>query len=59
VRLRSQSGTFDGTVKQASIKPRQSRGSWPEGMPLLAGSAIDPDSMEPDYNATVSLEPIT
>jgi hypothetical protein len=25
-------------------------------MPLLAGSAIDPDSMEPDYNATVHIE---
>ena len=58
VRLRSPSGTFDGTVKQASIKPGNLEVHWPEGMPLLAGSAIDPDSMEPDYNATVRLEPL-
>jgi hypothetical protein len=30
--------------------------SWPEGNILLSGSAIDPDSMEPDYNAVVTLE---
>jgi predicted molibdopterin-dependent oxidoreductase YjgC len=58
VRLRSLSGTFDGTVKQAAIKPGNLEVHWPEGMPLLSGSAIDPDSMEPDYNATVSLEPL-
>jgi hypothetical protein len=27
-------------------------------MSLLAGDAIDPDSMEPDYNATVTVEPL-
>lgn len=58
VRLRSSSGIFDGNVKQASIKPGNLEVHWPEGMPLLAGNVIDPDSMEPDYNATVSLEPL-
>ena len=56
VRLRSASGTFDGKVKGAAIKPGNLEVHWPEGMPLLAGSAIDPDSMEPDYNATVHIE---
>ena len=58
VRLRSSSGTFDGKVKEAAIKPGNLEVHWPEGMPLLAGSAIDPDSMEPDYNATVHIERI-
>ena len=56
VRLRSASGTFDGKVKEAAIKPGNLEVHWPEGMPLLAGTAIDPDSMEPDYNATVHIE---
>lgn len=56
VRLRSACGTFDGKVKEAAIKPGNLEVHWPEGMPLLAGSAIDPDSMEPDYNATVHIE---
>ena len=28
---------------------------WPEGNVLL-GPAVDPDSMEPDYNAVVTVE---
>ena len=56
VRLRSACGTFDGKVKEAANKPGNLEVHWPEGMPLLAGSAIDPDSMEPDYNATVHIE---
>jgi hypothetical protein len=31
---------------------------WPEGNALLSASAIDPDSMEPDYNAVVTIEPL-
>jgi len=56
VRLRSACGTFEGRVKEAAIKPGNLEVHWPEGMPLLSGSAIDPDSMEPDYNATVHIE---
>ena len=58
VRLRSASGVFDGRLKQAAIKPGNLEVHWPEGMVLLAGDAIDPDSMEPDYNATVTVEPL-
>jgi predicted molibdopterin-dependent oxidoreductase YjgC len=56
VRLRSSSGVFEGRLKEASIKPGNLEVHWPEGMSLLSGSAIDPDSMEPDYNALVSIE---
>jgi hypothetical protein len=31
---------------------------WPEGNALLSGRAIDPDSLEPDYNAVVKLKAI-
>jgi predicted molibdopterin-dependent oxidoreductase YjgC len=56
VRLRSPHGSFEGRLMRAPIKPGNLEVHWPEGMPLLAGDAIDPDSMEPDYNATVSIE---
>jgi molybdopterin-dependent oxidoreductase alpha subunit len=55
-RLRSASGLFDGRLKSAPIKTGNLEVHWPEGMPLLA-SSLDPDSMEPDYNAVVTLEP--
>jgi molybdopterin-dependent oxidoreductase alpha subunit len=56
VRLRSASGTYDGRVKIAAMHPGNLEVHWPEGNALLAGSAIDPESMEPDYNATVTVE---
>jgi hypothetical protein len=30
---------------------------WPEGNVLLAGAPHDPESLEPDYNAVVWIEP--
>jgi molybdopterin-dependent oxidoreductase alpha subunit len=56
VRLRSSSGTFDGRLRVAPIRPGNLEVHWPEGNILLSGSAIDLDSMEPDYNAVVVLE---
>jgi predicted molibdopterin-dependent oxidoreductase YjgC len=56
VRLRSASGTYMGRLKAASIHPGNLEVHWPEGNVLLSGTAIDPDSMEPDYNALVTLE---
>jgi predicted molibdopterin-dependent oxidoreductase YjgC len=56
VRLRSCNGTFDGRLKAAALRPGNLEVHWPEGNILLSGSAIDPDSMEPDYNAVVTLE---
>ncbi len=58
VRLRSSDGVFEGRLKTAPIKPGNLEVHWPEGNSLLSGSLIDPDSMEPDYNAVVTLEPL-
>jgi hypothetical protein len=38
------------------MKPRNLAVYWPEGQTLLSGTAVDPDSHEPDYNAVVTLE---
>jgi molybdopterin-dependent oxidoreductase alpha subunit len=58
VRLRSASGEYDGRVKVAPMTPGNLEVHWPEGNALLSASAIDPDSMEPDYNAVVTIEPL-
>ena len=54
--LTSATGSFRGRLKAAPIKSGNLEVHWPEGNTLLSGSAIDPDSMEPDYNATVTLQ---
>jgi molybdopterin-dependent oxidoreductase alpha subunit len=56
VRLRSASGTFDGTLRVAPIREGNLEVHWPEGNTLLSGTLRDPDSLEPDYNATVVVE---
>ena len=56
VQLRSADGTFRGRLKKAAILPGNLEVHWPEGNSLLSSSRIDPDSMEPDYNAVVTLE---
>jgi len=58
VRLRSADGTFDGRIKVADIRPGNLEVHWPEANVLLSASAIDPDSLEPDYNAVVIRETI-
>jgi hypothetical protein len=55
VLLTSAGGSFRGRLKAAPIKPGNLEVHWPEGNTLLSASAIDPDSMEPDYNTTVTL----
>jgi molybdopterin-dependent oxidoreductase alpha subunit len=59
VRLRSANGTFDGRLRAAPMKPGNLAVHWPEGQVLLSGTAIDPDSLEPDYNTAVTLELLT
>jgi hypothetical protein len=59
VRLRSTVGTFSGRLKPAAIRAGNLEVHWPEGNTLLSAAAIDPDSMEPDYNAVVTLEPVS
>ena len=54
--LRSAHGSFTGRLLAAPIKPGNLEVHWPEGNALLAGDRLDPESMEPDYNAVVSLE---
>jgi anaerobic selenocysteine-containing dehydrogenase len=55
VELRSASGLFVGRLKAAPMRPGNLEVHWPEGNALLSASAIDPDSMEPDFNAVVTL----
>ena len=55
VELRSTCGTFRGRLRTAPILPGNLEVHWPEGNALLSASRIDPDSMEPDYNAVVTL----
>lgn len=56
VTLRSDSGTFIGRLRRAAIKPGNLEVHWPEGNTLLSASVVDPDSLEPDYNAVVRIE---
>jgi anaerobic selenocysteine-containing dehydrogenase len=55
VELRSPHGAFAGRLRSAAMRPGHLEVHWPEGNTLLSPTAIDPDSMEPDYNATVTL----
>jgi predicted molibdopterin-dependent oxidoreductase YjgC len=55
VELRSSSGSFRGRLKSAPMRPGNLEVHWPEGSTLLSASAIDPDSMEPDFNAVATL----
>jgi predicted molibdopterin-dependent oxidoreductase YjgC len=48
-------GAFRGRLKVAAMTPGNIEVHWPEGNVLLQGSAIDPDSLEPDYNALVRM----
>jgi len=56
IRLVSDSGEFRGRVFLAPIKSGNLEVYFPEGMTLLSGDAIDPESHEPDYNAWVRVE---
>jgi molybdopterin-dependent oxidoreductase alpha subunit len=56
VRLVSGTGSFVGNAKISNIKKGNLQIHWPEGSVLLAAGNLDPDSREPDYNATVRVE---
>jgi molybdopterin-dependent oxidoreductase alpha subunit len=56
VTLRSEWGRLTGRLRRARIKPGNLEVHWPEGCVLLAGDRLDPDSLEPDYNAEVTIE---
>ena len=57
VELHAPAGTFRGRLKAAAVMPGNLEVHWPEGNVLLSSSAIDHASMEPDYNAVVTIEP--
>jgi anaerobic selenocysteine-containing dehydrogenase len=58
VRLRSDTGTYDGTVTLARLPARTLQVHWPEGNVLIAAGAEhrEPASKVPDYNAVVTVE---
>jgi molybdopterin-dependent oxidoreductase alpha subunit len=58
-RLESRWGAFTGTLRAAPIKRGNVEVHWPEGNSLLSPSALDPDSLEPDYNAVVRITILT
>jgi predicted molibdopterin-dependent oxidoreductase YjgC len=58
VHLQSPCGSFLGRLKAATITPGNLEVHWPEGNALLSPAAIDPESMEPDFNAIVSIDPV-
>jgi hypothetical protein len=47
-----------GRVRIGPIKAGNVEVHWPEGSVLLDRNAIDPHSMEPDYNARVRIETV-
>ncbi len=58
VRLVSDTGNLRATVKIAPIKDGNLQVHWPEGLVLLPADRIDPESLEPDYNTTVTVEKV-
>src|SRR5215218_1145462 len=58
VRLVGSAGTYEGRAFIAPIRDGNLEVHWPEGLPLLDATLVDPESEEPDYNALVRLEAI-
>ncbi len=54
IQLSSPHGRYEGRAFRAPIKPGNLEVHWPEGNVLL-GPEVDPDSMEPDLNAIVTI----
>jgi molybdopterin-dependent oxidoreductase alpha subunit len=60
VRLRSATGTLEGTLTPARLPSRTLQVHWPEGNVLIPGGSAnrEPHSKVPDYNAVVTVEPV-
>ena len=54
--LRSEFGTFSGTLRAAPIRSGNLQVHWPEANALL-GPSVDPESLEPDFNTSVVVSP--
>ena len=59
VRLQSNAGHFIGRLRAAPLRAGNVEVHWPEGNALLAGAPHDPESLEPDYNAVVTIDGLT
>jgi molybdopterin-dependent oxidoreductase alpha subunit len=59
VRLRSAAGTLIGRVLRAPLAPGNLQVHWPEGEVLLDRTRRSPEARIPDYNALVTLEPVS
>jgi len=55
VRLVSPRGEMTARIHIAAMRPGNLEVHWPEGLTLLSGDARDPVSLEPDYNAEVTV----
>ncbi len=55
VQVQSRDGLYVGRLRRAPITPGNVEVHWPEGNVLLSAARIDPESLEPDYNATVTV----
>ena len=54
--LRSVHGAFTGRLREALIRPGNLEVHWPEGNVLLDPDRVAPGSLEPDYNARVTVQ---
>ncbi|HEX7085919.1 MAG TPA: molybdopterin-dependent oxidoreductase [Vicinamibacterales bacterium] len=54
--LRSAHGAFTGRLREAPIRPGNIEVHWPEGNVLLDPDRVAPGSLEPDYNARVTVQ---
>jgi predicted molibdopterin-dependent oxidoreductase YjgC len=59
VRVKSAQGEVRGRAIAAPIAPGNAQMHWPEANPLLPSSRVDPTTKIPDYNAVVTVEPLT
>lgn len=59
IRLRNGAATFDGFVRIAPIKPGNLQVHWPEGNDVVPKGDGDLESGVPDYNAVVTLVPVS
>lgn len=56
IRLTSPHGVFEGPVRLAPLRPGNLEVYWPESNAILPDAAVDPASLQPDYNAQVRVE---
>lgn len=55
IRLESAAGSFEGRVQVGPVREGNLQVYWPEGQTLMSAGAIDPASLEPDFNAEVKV----